>query len=173
MQTDTRQGEGELNRRFDRKLRQADNGCLEWTGSRGHFGHGFFLLSFNPNRQIAAHRFAWERANGPIPDGLCVLHHCDNPPCVNVDHLFLGTRADNVADMDAKGRRKPQNQWGSRNHRFKLSDEDGERAIRAVFCGGGLVEVAEAYGISHQYLSELVRGKKRPALLARIKGEGE
>ena len=51
-----------------------------------------------------AHRAAWVDANGPISEGMCVLHRCDNPPCVNVDHLFLGTQADNIADMVAKGR---------------------------------------------------------------------
>jgi len=53
---------------------------------------------------IRTHRLAWELANGPIPDGLSVLHHCDNPPCCNVEHLFLGTQTDNHADMVAKGR---------------------------------------------------------------------
>jgi hypothetical protein len=50
------------------------------------------------------HRFAWELAYGPIPDGLWVLHHCDNPPCVNIDHLYLGTVKDNTADMMRRGR---------------------------------------------------------------------
>ena len=63
---------------------------------------------FSEGKDIRAHRRAWEAFYGPIPTGMHVLHHCDNPPCVNVNHLFLGTDADNNADMMAKGRyRKP------------------------------------------------------------------
>lgn len=54
--------------------------------------------------KMAAHRFSWELSNGPIPTGMWVLHHCDNPRCVRPDHLFLGTRLDNIRDMQAKGR---------------------------------------------------------------------
>jgi len=90
-------------------LEQKPNGCLEWTGYTNAGGYG--KISVN-NKPVSTHRTAWELANGPIPDGLHVLHHCDNPPCCETEptegypegHLFLGTKAENTADMNAKGR---------------------------------------------------------------------
>lgn len=75
--------------------------CIEWQGGRDRDGYGTTLYQGKKQR---AHRVAWQRIHGPIPDGLNVLHKCDNPPCVNVGHLFLGTQRRNVEDMMAKGR---------------------------------------------------------------------
>lgn len=72
------------------------SGCHRWTGASLD-GYGIFMKK-------RAHRYAWERVHGPIPPGMLVCHHCDNPGCVNVDHLFLGTHADNYNDMKRKGR---------------------------------------------------------------------
>jgi len=78
------------------------NGCLEWTRSTVRGGYGQIKVN---GKQLKTHRFAWELANGPIPEGMQVLHHCDNPPCCDTEKcLFLGTDADNMADRDAKGR---------------------------------------------------------------------
>jgi hypothetical protein len=87
--------------------------CWIWIGARGGtMGYGKMTKGGKTDGHIRAHRFAWELAHGDIPAGLWVLHHCDNPPCVKTDpdekypegHLFLGTRADNMADCAAKGR---------------------------------------------------------------------
>jgi len=85
------------------------NGCLEWTGNTDRKGYG--LISVD-GKNVATHRFSWTLTNGPIPDGMCVLHHCDDPPCCQTEptegypegHLFLGTIADNNRDMSAKRR---------------------------------------------------------------------
>lgn len=88
---------------FDRFWNKVDRSgdCWTWQGSRDRKGYG--RVSVN-QRPVLAHRFSWTLSHGPIPDGLCVLHKCDNPPCVNPEHLFLGTIADNNRDMVAKGR---------------------------------------------------------------------
>ncbi len=83
-------------------------GCLEFTGATNRPGGYGVVMDTEQRRSLLAHRVAWAAAHGPIPPGLWVLHHCDNPRCVNVDHLFLGTVADNNRDMAAKGRHRGQ-----------------------------------------------------------------
>lgn len=79
-----------------------EHSCWEWTGSiRTRDGYGGIKFQ---QRSLLAHRVAWELHNGPILNGLCVLHRCDNPTCVRPDHLFLGTLQDNAVDMQRKGR---------------------------------------------------------------------
>ena len=90
-----------------------DTPCLEWQGYSDRDGYGTFESGY---KTVRAHRVAWELAHGPIPDGLHVLHKCDNPPCVQDEHLFLGTEADNAADRDAKGRQASGDRNGARLH---------------------------------------------------------
>lgn len=75
--------------------------CWFWLASKDKDGYGYFRYN---GKNDKAHRVSWIIINGPIPDGLCVLHKCDNPGCVNYNHLFIGTTKDNVVDMFNKGR---------------------------------------------------------------------
>ena len=87
--------------------------CWEWSGSRFRTGYGRLKID---GKTTSAHRLSWMLHNGPIPDGTCVCHRCDNPPCVNPEHLFLGTKADNNLDRDAKGRTARGDRNGARLH---------------------------------------------------------
>jgi hypothetical protein len=94
--------------RFWGKVRKVKGGCWEWQGFRlptgGHkLGYGQMVVR-SLRRPVNTHRIAWVIEHGTIPAGLCVCHRCDNPPCVNPAHLFLGTARDNTRDMIAKGR---------------------------------------------------------------------
>jgi HNH endonuclease len=86
---------------YERTIPEPNTGCLLWTGVTDTNGYGHVTIA---GHRRQSHRVAWQLEHGPIPDGIKVLHRCDTPACVNVAHLSLGTQADNVADMYAKGR---------------------------------------------------------------------
>jgi hypothetical protein len=110
-------GENKLEvERFWSKVKKTKN-CWVWTDSIAARGYGRLIFD---NKPFPAHRLSWELHYGKIPGRLCVLHKCDNRRCVRPDHLFLGTRADNVYDMVKKGRGKPCR--GETNGRSKLTD---------------------------------------------------
>ena len=93
-----------LAERFWAKVPVEEGGCWEWLGGRDLAGYGRIRLGPKARGEAKAHRVAWEITHGTIPDGMCVCHRCDNPPCVRPNHLFLGTIGDNNRDMHAKGR---------------------------------------------------------------------
>lgn len=82
-------------------------GCWEWTGAMGDYGYGIILYK---GKRFAAHRLSWIVRVGEIPEGMCVLHKCDNKQCTKPSHLFLGTQADNMRDCYSKGRHWAQKQ---------------------------------------------------------------
>ena len=123
------------------------HGCWIWKGNVGANGYG--KLSVN-GKEVAAHRAAFEAFNGAIPAGLSVCHRCDNPRCVNPQHLWTGTHSENLADMKAKGRaRAPR---GERCKSAKLVPEQ-VRAIRADTRGARAV--AADYGINETTVSNI------------------
>jgi len=81
-----------------------DGDCLIWHGARNNNGYGYIADPEHPGRVVGVHRLSWTTQRGPVSRGLHVLHRCDRRACWTVEHLFLGTHADNMADMAAKGR---------------------------------------------------------------------
>jgi hypothetical protein len=136
--------------------RTCDNDCWEWTGAREVAGYGFFFRSSKPRRWYKAHRFSYELHVGPIPEGLYVCHHCDNPPCVNPAHLFLGDARANNDDRDQKGRGKLARGAGGQHPRARLSQQEVDEIRSRHAAGETQVALARAFGLSQGHISRLV-----------------
>lgn len=123
--------------------------CFEWQGGKAGNGYGVLCVVVNGRkRQEYAHRVSWVINRGEIPSGMLVLHRCDNPSCINPDHLFLGTQKENMADCSRKGRVR-------NGARFSLAIA---REIRARYREGGRTQgsLADEYGMSFQHVSSIV-----------------
>jgi hypothetical protein len=101
--------------RFWKYVQKTDS-CWLWIGATRHFGYGVINSGGNNGKALTAHRVSWELHRGPIPPGMLVCHHCDNPRCVHPEHLFLGTYADNNHDMLSKGRNNRQPRVSGEKH---------------------------------------------------------
>lgn len=151
---------GTLAGRFWVKVdKRGPDDCWNWKGSkRGGWGDYGGIRADRHGPQLKAHRVSWELHNGPIPDALWVLHRCDNPKCVNPDHLFLGDHDANMADRKAKGRA-----GGVMNGRAKLSDDD-VRNIRTAYAAGGVTQcdLARRYGMTQGPVGQIIRRERWP-----------
>lgn len=133
-----------LMERFTALVSKSD-GCWDWGGSKNkNTGYGKVLRGGSGNGSVLAHRASWELHNGPIPDGMCVCHRCDNRSCVNPDHLFLGTHADNSADMVAKGRSTRGERGGHRS----LTEDDVFSIIDEYKDGVSRAAIAKKHGVA-------------------------
>lgn len=142
-------------------------GCWLWTGGKTSRGYGRLKVKDGPLKDVYAHRFSYRLHFGPIPDGAYVCHHCDNPPCVRPDHLFLGSPADNTRDARRKGRMATGDRNASR--RYPERRPSGEQhansrltvpqvvQIRERFDGGEEQKaLAEQFGVSGQTIFRIV-----------------
>lgn len=131
-----------------------EDDCLIWTARRTADGYG--SVSIN-NKEYLAHRVAWLVARGPIPNGLCVCHKCDTPACINAEHLFLGTQADNMADMKAKGRGR--NSTGENNPKAKLNPDSVRKIRERVAAGVDSRDIADEFGIYRSTVYKIASGE--------------
>jgi hypothetical protein len=130
-------------------------GCHEWQRGK-HKGYGYFRDGARGSN-VFAHRFAWERAHGPIPNGMHVCHRCDNPGCCNPEHLFLGTNNDNRQDSVRKERHARGDGHGLR----KLRPDD-VLEIRRLAASGKCTdaEIAVMFGIRQTQASRIISGQR-------------
>ncbi len=130
-------------------------GCWIWSGSRIHHGYGRVKRD---RRLELAHRVAWELVNGPVPEGSCVLHRCDNPPCCRPDHLFIGDQFANMDDRRVKGR--GAHRRGSAHQNSKLTEADVLAARASVAAGTATIaELARQHAVTWTAVGLAVKGK--------------
>lgn len=135
-----------ISQRFWPKANKTSS-CWLWEGTKRSKGYGTFMLR---GLQCRAHRVAWELTYGPIPRGMEICHHCDNPACVRPDHLFLGTQKDNIQDAITKGRLNPKN----------CCQPTGENNGRAILTATQVNEIREIYAHKGERYSRSITQRK-------------
>jgi hypothetical protein len=152
------------------------SGCWEYTGVIVPNGYGRFRLN---GRNVYAHRAAYEIANGQIPVGMYVCHHCDNKPCINPDHLFIGSPRDNFQDAYVKGRitsrwgehrgidpeRQPR---GERHGCARLTEAQAQEILDRATAGEPQRQLAAEFGVSFQLVSLIALRKRWAHLVPRL-----
>jgi hypothetical protein len=144
--------------RFIEKVDKRDDGCWIWKAFAMDSGYGKFSLG---GKSITSHRASWIIHRGVVQEGLCVLHYCDNPPCVNPDHLFLGTQYENIEDRNRKGRTYSP---------YKITHEQAveiRRKYRKLSRTAGYRAIASEYGVSVACISRIINNSNKTMTLSR------
>ena len=149
--------------RFSEKIEKLTSGCWVWRRRCNAGGYGLFEQR---GKEWLAHRVAWEIANSrAVPDNLCVLHACDNPPCVRPSHLTLGTRGDNNRQAVARGRRDHiRYLTGAAHQNTKLTAEQMDEIVRRYRenrIRNSQPKLAKEFGVTQATISRVVNGKER------------
>lgn len=119
---DTSRTHAPLHERFLRHIDRTDT-CWVWTGNTSRNGYGSIQEGGRNSKTVSAHRYSYEIHKGRIPNGMVVMHACDNPSCVNPEHLSVGTPQENTQDMIRKGRKRTVAPLGINNGKSKLNDD--------------------------------------------------
>jgi hypothetical protein len=146
--------------RFERRFVKGDpSKCWEWLYKTDSFGYGYFSSRNKNNKPLTAraHRISYDFYKGEIPEGMCVCHRCDNPKCVNPEHLWLGTVADNVADKVSKNRQSRYRYPSIKSGRGKL-DEQQVKEIREKYKTGKYSQrdLGKEYGVGASQIGAIV-----------------
>jgi HNH endonuclease len=146
-----------LEERFLTKINKTEAGCWEWTAFKNKLGYGQISMGRRGEGRSLAHRVSYSIYKESIPAGMLICHACDNPGCVNPDHLFMGSQSDNMRDCSNKGRvNKSIKLLGEKHARSKLSEDD-VRLIRST--KGRTTELSKQLGITTANIKYIRRGE--------------
>jgi len=140
--------------KFNKKYDIDNTGCWIWNGTKDKDGYGRSFFNYTP---YLANRLSYELFKGTIPKGLFVCHECDNPSCVNPEHLFLGTHQDNMDDMVAKGRSPKQRGEAASTH--VLTEKQAQYILDFHHYHGSLTMLAKKFGVDISTVFYVKSGK--------------
>jgi hypothetical protein len=154
-----------LKERLERLSKLVPSGCIEWQSTTRN-GYGKLIIGSRTDgtrMSVSAHRLSYEVHVGKIPDGLFVCHKCDNPKCINPDHLFVGSRKDNVNDREIKGRNKmPKIKYNEESYSWKIKNEEVIEIRQLNKQCISIKEIAKKFNISVRHIRDIIKNKYRP-----------